>query len=80
MILGCTNKNLSPVEPIDQNSAASINKEAHIVHSIQGSALGTYEGSTFGGRISANEYNDGSFDGQLKINMKMPASMAGKWV
>ena len=68
ILIGCSDKLQSPVEPTDQGSAVSLDKKGPVVHSVGGSGLITADGKNAGARYAAHEYADGTFDGEYEVN------------
>ncbi len=63
IFFGCSQ---SPVGPNDQPD--SINKKGPVIHRVQGSLLLSLEGKTLGGRFTAHQYSDESYDGEYEVN------------
>ena len=68
ILIGCSDKLQSPVEPTDQGSTVSLDKKGPVVHSVNGSGLFFFDGKNAGARYAANEYADGTFDGEYEVN------------
>ena len=69
ILIGCTDKSQSPVEPIDQSSTVSLDKKGPVVHSVNGSGLLTsFEGKNLDARYAAHEFSDGTFNDEYEIN------------
>lgn len=68
ILIGCSDNLQSPVEPTDQGSEVSLAKKGPIVHSVNGSNLFTVNDKNAGGRVTAREYADGTYDGEYEIN------------
>lgn len=79
-LIGCSESSQPPVAPTNgsevlasaaepaQGSLANLNNRGVIIHMVQGSANGTYEGKNMVWTIAGHQYADGSFDGQYEIN------------
>ena len=68
ILIGCSDKLQSPVEPTDQNSTVSLDKKGPVVHSVNGSGLFFFNGKNAGVRYAAHEYSDGTFNGNFELN------------
>jgi hypothetical protein len=63
LFIGCSD---SPVSPADQT--VSLNKKGPVIHRVQGSLLLSLDEKNLGGRFTAHQYSDGSYDGDYEVN------------
>jgi hypothetical protein len=64
LFISCSEKSSSPIE----SSAINLDKKGPVVHRVNGSVLLRFEDKITGGRFTAKEYADGSYDGEYEIN------------
>lgn len=72
-LLGCSEKSLSPVAPIDKAVTQTLDKKGPVVHSAQGSTNGTYYGlfdKNIVNTVTAHEYSDGTYGGHYFFNLR----------
>lgn len=68
LLISCSDKNSSPVEPTNLNSTINLDKGGPVIHRVTGAGLLFGDGKNLGARYAAKEYSDGTFDGEYEIN------------